>query len=64
MRDVVAAVDHGPVDEVLAVLDQHLLQEVRVGDVDDGEGAAVPAQDLSALANRLSKLKINHFLNT
>jgi hypothetical protein len=64
VRNVVAAVDHGPIDEVLAILDQHLLQEIRVGDVDDGVGAAVPAQDLPALPNRLSKLKINHFFKS
>ena len=56
MWDVVTAVNHGPVDEVLAVLDEHLLQELRVGGVDDGHRASVPAQDLAAFAERLGQL--------
>ena len=54
--NVVTAVDHRPVDEVLAVLDEDLLQELRIGRVDDGHRAAVPAQDLAALAERLGQL--------
>ena len=56
MWNVVTAVNHGPVDEVLAVLDEHLLQELRVGGVDDRHRAPVPAQDLAAFAERLGQL--------
>jgi len=57
MRDVVAAIDHRPVDEVLAVLDEDLLQELRIRDVDDRHRASVPAQYLAPLTNRLGYLK-------
>ena len=57
MWDVVTAIDHGPIDEVLAVLDEHLLQELGIRDVYDRSRTTIPAQNLAALADGLGNLK-------
>jgi len=57
MRDVVTPVDHGPVDEVFAVLDEQLLQEVRICAVDGRNWTAIPSQNFTSFSNRTSNLQ-------
>jgi hypothetical protein len=57
MRDVVTPVDHGPVDEVFAVLDEQLLQEVRICAVDDRNWTAIPSQNFTSFSYWTSNLQ-------
>jgi len=58
MGNVVASVDHWPVDEIFAVLDEDFFQELGIGRVNHRRWTTIPTQNLTALSQRFCNLKI------